>query len=272
MPELPEVETTVRGVRPWLENQRLLAIHVHNPSLRWPVPAALAAQTNARIVAVTRRAKYILMQLDNGRHLLCHLGMSGSLRITEPHAPLKKHDHIDIELADNGRALRYHDPRRFGCWLVIDGAPAAHPLLAELGPEPLDDAFTGATLKRAAGASTRAVKNLIMDARAVVGVGNIYASEALHLAGIHPRRAAGRIALARYERLAAVIKQVLAEAIAQGGTTLNDFLNAEGNPGYFAQRLRVYGRAGEACKACGAPVRSEVIGQRNSFYCPRCQR
>ncbi|WP_405233169.1 bifunctional DNA-formamidopyrimidine glycosylase/DNA-(apurinic or apyrimidinic site) lyase [Lentisalinibacter salinarum] len=270
MPELPEVETTRRGVEPHLAGRRIAALSVRDPRLRWPVAPDIAARAQGqRITAVDRRAKYLLIRLESGS-LMLHLGMSGSLRIVPAEAPLRTHDHLELVL-DDGHRLRFHDPRRFGSLHWVPHG-TQHPLLARLGPEPLEEAFDGAWLRRAFAGRRAAVKTALMDARVVVGVGNIYASEALYRAGIHPSRPAGRISRQRLDRLADAVKSVLSEAIAAGGTTLRDFYGGDGEPGYFRQSLSVYGRAGEPCPDCGEPVRQRVIGQRSSYYCPRCQR
>lgn len=271
MPELPEVETTRSGISGHVTGQKVSDVVVRNKHLRWPVPAALSRELpGQRVHSVRRRAKYLLLTADTGC-LILHLGMSGSLRIlTRASAPLP-HDHVDICFSDK-TTLRFHDPRRFGSLLWTRQDPLLHPLLARLGPEPLARTFSGSTLHEAARGRKVAVKNFIMNASVVVGVGNIYASEALFRAGIHPRRPAGRIALARYQELARQIKNVLRAAIRAGGTTLRDFTDSDGVPGYFAQSLAVYGRAGEACSVCAGEIRQETIGQRSSFYCPRCQR
>lgn len=270
MPELPEVETTRRGLAPHVTGRRLDAVVVREPRLRWPVPADLPdLLAGSTVNALQRRAKYLLFRTDRG-DLMVHLGMSGSLRMVPPSTPLLTHDHIDLRF-DGDLWLRYNDPRRFGSfhWL----APGSgHPLLAQLGPEPLEPAFDGVHLFRLSRGRRTGVKPFVMDGRIVVGVGNIYASEALFLAGISPSRPAGRIALARYERLAACIRQVLGAAIAQGGTTLRDFVGGDGKPGYFAQQLWVYGRAGQPCKRCGSRLREKRLGQRSSVYCVACQR
>lgn len=271
MPELPEVETTRRGLEPHLRGRRIASIQVHEPRLRWPVSSELAdVARDQRVVRLRRRAKYLLIELERGC-VIVHLGMSGSLRLTSGNEPPRKHDHLEFIL-EGGRVLRFHDPRRFGSIHYTDADPGEHWLLANLGLEPLSDEFTGTVLKTAAGRRRIPVKALIMDAQVVVGVGNIYASESLYMAGIHPARPAGRISLARYERLAGTIREVLAWAIRQGGTTLRDFVNGVGEPGYFAQELAVYGRAGEPCKECGHAIRSRTLSQRNTFYCNRCQR
>ena len=276
MPELPEVETTLRGVEPRLQGRRIRRIIVRNPALRWPVPAEIARAERRTVHRCRRRAKYLLFELaesaeepDGG--LLIHLGMSGSLQVCEADHPPRKHDHFDIVL-DDGSCVRFNDPRRFGAFLWWDAPAEAHPLLAGLGPEPLSRAFHGSYLWQKSRGRRGAVKNFIMDGKVVVGVGNINASEALFMAGIHPGRAAGRISHARYEALANAIRDVLDRAIRRGGTTLRDFLNSDGNPGYFAQELLVYEREGLPCFHCRAPIRRRVIGQRSSYYCARCQR
>ncbi len=269
MPELPEVETTRRGVAPHCEGRRISRLEVRQPSLRWPVPEQLPAWlAGQRIDAVERRAKYLLFRTGAGT-LLVHLGMSGSLRLVQPDEPAAYHDHIDLVL-EGGWRLRYNDPRRFGSFLWQ--APGElHPLLAGLGPEPLSEAFDGALLHRRSRGRRGPVKNFIMDGKIVVGVGNIYANEALFLAGIRPDRAAGRISLARYQRLSDQIKQILTNAIEQGGTTLRDFVGGDGKPGYFARQLFVYGRQGLPCKVCRRDLRELRIGQRTSTYCVACQ-
>ncbi|TBR13280.1 MAG: bifunctional DNA-formamidopyrimidine glycosylase/DNA-(apurinic or apyrimidinic site) lyase [Lysobacter sp.] len=270
MPELPEVETTRRGLAPHVEGQRVAAVILRRPDLRWPIPAEISTRLpGRRIRSVTRRAKYLLLDTDEGAALL-HLGMSGALRVLPAATPIRAHDHVDIEL-DSGRVLRFNDPRRFGC-LLWQPAGETHPLLAGLGPEPLSDAFDGAYLFRLSRGRRAPVKAFLMDQAAVVGVGNIYAAEALFLAGISPLRAAGKVSPERYERLAASVKTVLAHAIERGGTTLRDFIGPDGSPGYFEQELSVYGRGGEPCKACGRVLREQPIGQRASVWCPRCQR
>ena len=279
MPELPEVETTLRGIEPTLTGRTVDEVIVRNASLRWPVPDEVNQACGHRVLRCWRRAKYLLIELDSGGSaaasaqggLLIHLGMSGSLRICEAGDAPRKHDHVDIVL-DSGKCIRFNDPRRFGV-LTWWGPPAHdHKLLRDLGPEPLSDTFCGIHLWHKSRGRKGAVKNFIMDGKIVVGVGNIYASEALYMAGIHPLRAAGRVSAVRYEALAAAIRDVLSRAIAHGGTTLRDFVNSDGNPGYFAQELLVYEREGLPCFQCQAPVRRRVIGQRSSYYCLRCQR
>ena len=269
MPELPEVETTLRGISPALLGRTITEVRVRNAALRWPVTDEVQQACGLRVSGLQRRAKYLLITLESGG-LMIHLGMSGSLRICDEHDEPRKHDHVDIVL-DSGRCMRFNDPRRFGlfCWWK---APVnQHPLLRHLGPEPLQDSFSGTYLYQKSRGRRGAVKNFIMDGKVVVGVGNIYASESLFMAGIHPARAAGRISAVRYDALVAAIRDVLERAIAQGGTTLRDFAGSDGKPGYFAQELLVYGRDGAPCFQCGTAIRKKVIGQRSSFYCPKCQ-
>lgn len=269
MPELPEVETTRRGVAPWCQGEVVEALAVREPRLRWPVPRRLGEQlVGQRIEAIDRRGKYLLFRTAAGS-LLVHLGMSGSLRVVDAGQVPGRHDHIDIRL-QSGACLRYHDPRRFGCFLWLEPGER-HPLLSQLGPEPLAGEFDGDHLFRLSRGRSSAVKSFIMDSKVVVGVGNIYANEVLFLSGIHPRRAAGRVSQARYQVLGNNIKQVLTSAIEQGGTTLRDFVGGDGKPGYFAQRLYVYGRGGEDCKACGSPLREIRLGQRTTVFCVTCQ-
>ncbi|MGM3386600.1 bifunctional DNA-formamidopyrimidine glycosylase/DNA-(apurinic or apyrimidinic site) lyase [Stutzerimonas stutzeri] len=270
MPELPEVETTRRGIAPHLVGQRVSRVVVRDRRLRWPIPDDLDVRLSGqRIEAVERRAKYLLIQAEVGT-LIAHLGMSGSLRLVPAELPPAKHEHVDIVL-ESGMALRYTDPRRFGA-LLWSEAPLSHVLLASLGPEPLDEAFDGERLYQLSRGRSMAVKPFIMDNAVVVGVGNIYASEALFAAGIDPRRAVGAISRARYLKLAEEIKRILAYAIERGGTTLRDFVGGDGKPGYFQQELFVYGRGGEFCKSCGSTLREVRLGQRASVYCGRCQR
>ncbi len=270
MPELPEGETTRRGLAPYLTGARITWLVVRERRLRWPVekrlPALLKGQ---RLEAIGRRGKYLIFEFEAAA-LLIHLGMSGHLRLVEPAAPHRRHDHLDF-IFNNNRVMRFHDPRRFGSVLYLREQPLEHPLLKTMGPEPLGNSFTGADLHKRSIGRRLAVKSFIMDAHIVAGVGNIYASEALFLAGIHPRRAAGRISLDRYQHLATRIRDVLAAAVEKGGTTLRDFVNGTGEPGYFAQHLNVYGREGGPCKRCPGTIRQQVIGQRASYYCPRCQ-
>ncbi|AMX03857.1 bifunctional DNA-formamidopyrimidine glycosylase/DNA-(apurinic or apyrimidinic site) lyase [Microbulbifer thermotolerans] len=271
MPELPEVETTRRGLAPHLEGHRVDSVKVRQRQLRWVVEKGLEkCIVGAKILRLERRAKYLLVHTERGC-AIWHLGMSGSLRLVGAEVPPEKHDHIDWAL-DSGLILRYRDPRRFGALLWTESDPTSHQLLAHLGPEPLSDNFSGDYLFAVSRGRRQSVKTLIMDGRIVVGVGNIYASESLFLAGIRPDRIAGTISRARYQRLADAIRQVLARAIEQGGTTLRDFIGGDGQPGYFAQELNVYGRTGLPCPRCGRPVRDMVLGQRNTFFCRNCQR
>ncbi|MGD8425521.1 MAG: bifunctional DNA-formamidopyrimidine glycosylase/DNA-(apurinic or apyrimidinic site) lyase [Gammaproteobacteria bacterium] len=271
MPELPEVETTRRGIKPWLEGTAVSGVEVRQRQLRWVVPRRLDRQLpGQKVHGVGRRAKYLLLATAGGT-LIIHLGMSGSLRVLkDPPAP-GPHDHVDIILS-SGRLLRFNDPRRFGAMLWTTRDPLRHPLLRDLGPEPLSGEFSGAALYAAARGRRVAIKNLIMNAKVVVGVGNIYASEALFRAGIRPSRPAGRISLARMEKLASSIQAVLGDALEAGGTTLRDFTWGDGQPGYFAQQLRVYERAGQPCPVCEAPLKRIVLGQRSTYYCSACQR
>jgi formamidopyrimidine-DNA glycosylase len=270
MPELPEVETTLRGILPTLLHSTIDRVIVRNRSLRWPVPAGLEARLAGQTVKnLERRGKYLLIGTPAGTAML-HLGMSGSLRVLDPGIPPEKHDHVDIALTSK-KVIRFNDPRRFGSLLWAGEQPFKHPLLAALGPEPLSDDFSGKTLYEAGRHRQVAIKQLIMNSNIVVGVGNIYASESLFRAGINPARKAGRLSRARYDRLATEIKRVLSEAIKMGGTTLRDFHNAEGKPGYFRIKLQVYDRAGEPCNGCGEPIRHKVQGQRATYYCSHCQ-
>jgi formamidopyrimidine-DNA glycosylase len=270
MPELPEVETTRRGIAPHIEGRTVTRVIVRNRNLRWPVPAQLNRKlAGQRIKQVDRRGKYLLIHTAAGC-LIMHLGMSGSLGITPAGSPPRKHDHVDV-VFDSGQCLRLHDPRRFGSihWTTTD--PLAHPLLAKLGPEPLAKEFNLEYLWQASRKRRVAIKSFIMDSHVVVGIGNIYASEALFLAGIHPKRAAGRVTRKAYEKLLKAIKTVIRQAIKQGGTTLRDFTQSDGKPGYFKIRLKVYDRKDEACPVCDTPIRQVIIGQRASYFCPACQ-
>jgi formamidopyrimidine-DNA glycosylase len=268
MPELPEVEVTRRGIAPALEGRRLTRLIMRVPALRYPLPppGRIADMT---LISVARRGKYLLFDFGSG-HLLLHLGMSGSVRLVPANLPAEKHDHVDLVFGRT--ALRLHDPRRFGALLWLDGDPLAHPLLASLGIEPLSPAFTGRWLKDSLRGRKAAIKQSLMDARLVVGIGNIYASESLFLAGIDPRRAAGSVSLARLENLAAAIRETLHAAIAAGGSSLRDFSHSNGELGCFQASHRVYDRAGLACTVCGTPIRSIRQGQRSTYFCPRCQR
>lgn len=275
MPELPEVETTRRGIAPHVERREIREVIVRERRLRVPVPEGIEdALIGARVGTLGRRAKYLLVPLVGSRGetptLLWHLGMSGSLRIARIGELPKKHDHVDLVLED-GAILRYHDPRRFGFVDWLQGAIETDPRLARLGPEPLSPEFDARRLYALSRKRRIAVKPFLMDSAVVVGVGNIYAAEALFLAGIDPRRAAGRISQERYELLAAAVREVLAAAITQGGTTLRDFVSGTGEPGYFAQRLNVYGRLGQPCRRCGAELQLVTLGQRASVFCGSCQ-
>ena len=271
MPELPEVETTRRGIEPHINHRVISDLIVRNAALRWPVPRQLRKKIRGQhIEAVERRGKYILLRLGTGT-IIIHLGMSGSLRVCTPGTPVRKHDHVDFVL-DNELALRLHDPRRFGTVLWTDRDPARHKLLSALGPEPLGDSFDAAYLHRCTRKRSASIKSVIMDSHIVVGVGNIYACESLFLAGINPKRKAGSLSLARCARLVAAIKQVLTESITLGGTTLRDYVRESGQPGYFALKLRVYGKTGDPCPQCGRPIRQIRQQQRSTFYCTHCQR
>lgn len=271
MPELPEVETTRRGIAPHLVGQHINKVVIRHHGLRWPVPKTLAKiLPGQKIHAVTRRAKYLLVACDSG-WLILHLGMSGSLRVLSINTPPEKHDHFDLVL-DSGELLRLRDPRRFGAVLWTETDPERHPLLENLGVEPLAPEFNGNWLYERSHGRNTAIKLFLMDSKIVVGVGNIYASEALFRAGIRPQTAAGRISRPRYERLAEVIKETLQDAIAAGGSSLRDFVNSQGKPGYFQQQYFVYGRTGEPCRRCNTPIRQIRQGQRSTFFCPSCQK
>jgi len=271
MPELPEVETTRRGIAPHIEGQTLTEVIIRQPKLRWPVPENLKhIITGLTFRSVSRRAKYLLLDTDTGT-LLVHLGMSGSLRIITSGQTAGKHDHIDFIFTDN-TVLRFNDPRRFGAVLWTQDDAARHPLLKDLGPEPLLPGFNGELLYTLSRSKKTPVKSFIMDSHIVVGVGNIYANEALFRAGIHPGRQAGKIALSRYQKLADCIRIILRQAIEQGGTTLRDFVNEAGKPGYFRQQLSVYGRAGSPCIHCQKPLTEIRINNRSTVFCSACQR
>ena len=275
MPELPEVETTRRGLAPHLEGHRVAAVVLRRPDLRWPIPREVGdLLPGQRIARVRRRAKYLLLDTAAGSALL-HLGMSGSLRVLPAATPARAHDHVDIALAVAGgpadRVLRFTDPRRFGC-LLWQPAGEVHPLLRDLGPEPLGDGFDGDYLHARSRGRRVPVKAFLMDQRVVVGVGNIYVAEALFAAGVSPLRAAGRVSRERYVRIADEIRRVLAHAIQRGGTTLRDFLAPDGAPGYFEQELSAYGRGGQPCPRCGRPLKQAVLAQRATTWCGHCQR
>jgi len=271
MPELPEVETTRRGIEPWLVGHRIEQVIVRDRRLRWPVPRGLPAQLRGSTVkAVRRRAKYLLIATDTGTAIL-HLGMSGSLRVMDANAPPLAHDHVDIVL-DTGRCLRFNDPRRFGCLLFTAGDPLRHRLLKDLAVEPLYREFDSDALWRHARGRRASIKAFIMDSRSVVGVGNIYASEVLFRAGIRPGLAAGKVSRERMAILVTRIREVLTEAIGAGGTTLRDYVDPAGMPGYFGTKLFVYERAGKPCRKCRTTIRQYVQGQRSTYWCPQCQR
>ncbi|HQW08360.1 MAG TPA: bifunctional DNA-formamidopyrimidine glycosylase/DNA-(apurinic or apyrimidinic site) lyase [Steroidobacteraceae bacterium] len=271
MPELPEVETTRRGIEPHVVGHCIRALLVHEPRLRWRVAADLPARVaGQKIRAAGRRAKFLLLELERGT-LLLHLGMSGNLRVVPADAPRGKHDHIDLVL-DSGELLRFNDPRRFGSLLFTTGDPAVHPLLAALAPEPLGDSFDADYLWRITRQRRVAVKQLIMNSRLVVGVGNIYASEALFRARIRPGREARRLSRPETAHLVRAIRRVLTNAVKAGGTTLRDYVGADGTPGYFRQQLDVYKREGQPCRRCRTPIRRRVQGQRATYWCPECQK
>lgn len=271
MPELPEVETTRRGIEPHLVGRTVVALNVHEPRLRWPIPAGLAVElVGQRVERTGRRAKYLLIELTRGT-LLWHLGMSGSLRVLPACAPRGAHDHVDLVL-DSGFLLRFNDPRRFGSIHYTTGDPHTHPLLGRLAPEPFDREFDADYLWRITRRRRAAIKTLLMNSHLVVGVGNIYANEALFRARVRPQRAARTITRAEARRLVRSIRAVLTVAIRAGGTTLRDYVGADGNPGWFRQRLYVYERDGKSCRRCRTPVRAITQGQRSSYYCPACQR
>lgn len=271
MPELPEVETTRRGLEPHLRGRVIAEVSVHEPRLRWPVAPGLGALLSGRkILAVERRAKYLLLRFDTGT-LLLHLGMSGSLRVLPIGTPRLNHDHLELRL-DSGQALRLNDPRRFGSCLYTDAPPDDHPLLRHLAPEPFDPAFNAGYLFGITRGRRVSIKQLLMDGRLVTGVGNIYASESLFRARIRPQRAARRVTLAECGALVRSIRAVLQMALRSGGTTLRDYVSADGTPGYFRQKLNVYERAGQPCRRCRTPIRQLVQGQRSTYHCPACQK
>jgi len=270
MPELPEVETSRRGIEPYLLKKKIKKITIRQHKLRWPIPKNLPNLATGKIIrAVSRRAKYIYLELDNGT-IIIHLGMSGSLRICNDKTPAEKHDHIDIQVSSN-KILRLRDPRKFGCVLWAKDSVDEHKLIKPLGPEPLDDTFTAHYLQDKAKKRQCSIKAFIMNSHIVVGVGNIYASEALFRAGINPKRKAGNIALSRLEKLVDAIKLTLQLAIEEGGTTLRDFTGINGQPGYFAQKLLVYGRNGEDCTQCGEKIKQFTQQARSTYYCTVCQ-
>lgn len=276
MPELPEVETTRRGLAPLVERHRILHATVRHRGLRQPVPRGLEQRlAGARVNTLSRRGKYLLFGCETADHetgtLLVHLGMSGRLWLVDAKTPPQKHDHFDLVI-DNGRVIRLRDPRRFGLVLWLKGDPLAHPLLKDIGPEPLTADFDGAVLHRATRSRSAAIKLVIMDGHVVAGVGNIYANEALFRAGIDPRTPAKRVSRARCDALAREIRAVLGEAIDAGGSSLRDYVGSDGMAGHFQNRFFVYGRAGEPCLRCGAPIRELQLGQRATCWCPHCQK
>jgi formamidopyrimidine-DNA glycosylase len=269
MPELPEVEITRRGIEPHLTGRTITGVAVREPRLRWRVPAEVGRLAGCTIVSVKRRGKYLLVDCGRG-HLILHLGMSGSLRIVQRDVPAEKHDHFDLALG--AEILRLRDPRRFGAVLWTVDSPLAHKLLTGLGVEPLSAAFSPAQLYALSRDHRVAIKLFLMDAKNVVGVGNIYANESLFRAGIHPRTKAGRLSMARYAKLVVEVKSTLKAAIRAGGSSLRDFVHSDGSSGYAQQDYWVYGKTGDPCRKCGAPIRRVVMGQRATFYCPACQK
>ena len=269
MPELPEVETTRAGLAPHLIGQTITGWTLRRGNLRWAIPPEIQLLQGAVITALRRRAKYLLMDTDAGS-ALWHLGMSGNLRVLAQDQPVRTHDHVDARLGNN-MALRFHDPRRFGC-LLYQAPNSVHALLQNLGPEPLSDAFNADLLWAKTRGRAAPIKHLLMDQSVVVGVGNIYAAEALFECGVRPQRPAGKLTRAECLKLCTAVKRILTHAIQRGGTTLRDFIQPDGQPGYFEQELFVYGRQGQPCRACGAAITAAVLGPRQSLYCPRCQR
>lgn len=272
MPELPEVETSRRGIEPHIVNKKVKDVIIRQHQLRWPIPRSLPQKiTSRKLLHVGRRGKYLLLAFDGDNTVIIHLGMSGSLRICTAATAAGKHDHIDFVFS-NRKILRLTDPRKFGCVLWTDQPVEQHKLLSKLGPEPLSDEFDGEHLYSQSRKRSCSIKSLIMNSRIVVGVGNIYASEALFMAGINPKRKAGSLTKPRCQRLATAIKKILESAIKQGGTTLRDFTREDGQPGYFAQKLNVYGRAGEPCPECGKAIKQITQQNRSTFYCGHCQK
>ena len=270
MPELPEVETTKRGIASHVTGKIIKQVIIRESRMRWPIPNDLPQLLQKHTLrSVSRRAKYLLFELDHGFFML-HLGMSGSLRIVDSQTPLQKHDHVDF-CFNQKTILRFNDPRRFGSVLWLGKTPFEHALLSALGPEPFDERFTGDYLFKQSRKKKLAAKSFIMDNHTVVGVGNIYANEALFMSGVRPGRAAGRLSKAQCDKLAAAIVKVLGASIEMGGTTLRDFVGGDGKPGYFQQTLRVYDRAGKACRQCGTSIKLTRMGQRSTYYCPQCQ-
>ena len=271
MPELPEVETIRRGIEPHVLGRQITRVVVRDRRLRWPIARTFTKSLEGKTIrAVDRRGKYLLLDLGDGKVIL-HMGMTGRLLVLGPGHPVKKHDHLDVEL-DDGTLLRFHDPRRFGAALWWPASQPDHRLIKHLGPEPFSAAFNAGYLAKLARGRSAPVKNFLMDGRIVVGVGNIYASESLFLAGVRPTRAAGRVTRAELERLVKSVLRVLEAAIAAGGTSFRDFRGSDGMPGYFAQKLFVYDRKGEPCRRCTTPIKQAVIGQRSTYWCPTCQK
>lgn len=271
MPELPEVETCKNGIAPYILHQVIVDVIVRHFQLRWPIPKNIKSLIkNQKILDIQRRAKYIIVTLEQG-YLLLHLGMSGHFYICSPQTPLQKHDHIDFVFSPN-LCLRYHDPRRFGAIIWTQSSPFLHPLLIHLGPEPLDQLFDEKYLYQISRKRTTPIKNFIMNPKIVVGIGNIYANEALFQSKIHPLMPAGKLSLKAYRTLVEQIKMILTQAIIAGGTTLNDFKQSDGKPGYFKQNLQVYGRRQQKCYQCGTLIETITCGQRSSFFCPNCQK
>lgn len=268
MPELPEVETTKNGIAPYIEGYVIEKVIVRQPKLRWMVSHELMSIIQQKVVNISRRAKYLIFHTECG-YIIGHLGMSGSLRVVEQSDVIDKHDHLDIVM-NNGKILRYNDPRRFGAWLWTNSLDDFH-LFQKLGPEPLSEMFNADYLWQKSRKKQTALKAFLMDNAIVVGVGNIYANETLFLCGLHPKKHPGTLTKVQCNQLVDMIKQVLSTAIQQGGTTLKDFLQPDGRPGYFAQELLVYGNKDKPCPKCATKIESIVIGQRNSFYCPKCQ-
>jgi formamidopyrimidine-DNA glycosylase len=270
MPELPEVETTLRGIAPHVLDKTITKVMIRHYGLRWPIARDIHKElVGQQVVQLARRGKYLLLHLTQGT-LIIHLGMSGRLGVFNKNTPAQKHDHVDVEF--NGqKVLRFTDPRRFGAFLWTENHDD-HKLLNHLGPEPLTEAFSSEYLFARAKNKKLAVKTFIMNQKIVVGVGNIYANEALFLAGINPSQAAGQITLSRYEKLTEHIRNILTQAIKQGGTTLKDFLNSDGKPGYFSQSLHVYGREHQPCTSCNTTLIAIQLGKRQTVFCPKCQK
>lgn len=271
MPELPEVETSRRGIEPHLLNKKINDVIIRQHKLRWPIPKSLPAKIKySKLAQISRRGKYLLFEFENAGTVIIHLGMSGSLRICTPSSQAGKHDHVDF-IFSNRKILRLTDPRKFGCVLWTKKPAEDHKLLSKLGPEPLSDSFNPDYFHKTSRKRNCTIKAFIMNSHVVVGVGNIYASESLFLAGINPNRKAGSLSKPRCEKLVLAIKKILADAIRQGGTTLRDFTREDGQPGYFAQKLQVYGRNNEACHKCGNPIKQASQQNRSTYYCTHCQ-